>query len=163
MLDRIRQNAQSWGVKIAFGLIIIVCVFWGVGSMDSGSGGTAIATVNGETISLNEFAHSYQMQVATVRQQMPHVSEEDLKAFGIRQQVLQTLIARTLLLQEAERMGIEVTPQEVKQSIAAIPSFHNEQGKQRKQMGQTQILHLACNLSVLLGKGVKVKGKRVIN
>lgn len=129
MLDRIRQNAQSWGVKIAFGLIIIVFVFWGVGSMDSGSGGNAIATVNGETISLNEFARSYQIQVATVRQQMPHVSEEDLKAFGIRQQVLQTLIARTLLLQEAERMGIEVTPQEVKQSIAAIPSFHDEQGK----------------------------------
>lgn len=32
MLDVIRANAQSWGVKVAFAIIIIVFVFWGVGS-----------------------------------------------------------------------------------------------------------------------------------
>ena len=32
MLDGIRANAQSWGVKLAFGIIIIVFVFWGIGS-----------------------------------------------------------------------------------------------------------------------------------
>ncbi len=30
MLEVIRSNAQSWGVKIAFGIIILVFVFWGV-------------------------------------------------------------------------------------------------------------------------------------
>lgn len=33
MLDLIRANAQSWGVKIAFGIIILVFVFWGVGGL----------------------------------------------------------------------------------------------------------------------------------
>ena len=36
MLDVIRANAQSWGVKIAFGIIILVFVFWGVGSFTGG-------------------------------------------------------------------------------------------------------------------------------
>ena len=40
MLDLIRANAQSWGVKIAFGIIILVFVFWGGPS-------TVILTVNG--------------------------------------------------------------------------------------------------------------------
>ena len=30
MLDGIRTKAQSWGVKMIFGIIIIVFVFWGV-------------------------------------------------------------------------------------------------------------------------------------
>ena len=28
MLDGIRATAQSWGVKVAFGIIIVVFVFW---------------------------------------------------------------------------------------------------------------------------------------
>ena len=36
MLDLIRANAQSWGVKIAFGIIILVFVFWGVGGLTGG-------------------------------------------------------------------------------------------------------------------------------
>ena len=34
MLDYIRSNAQSFGVKVAFGVIILVFVFWGVGSFN---------------------------------------------------------------------------------------------------------------------------------
>ena len=32
MLDLIRSNSQSFGVKLAFGIIILVFVFWGIGS-----------------------------------------------------------------------------------------------------------------------------------
>ena len=32
MLDAMRKNAQSWGVKIVFGLIIVVYLLWGVGN-----------------------------------------------------------------------------------------------------------------------------------
>ena len=33
MLDYIRSNAQSFGVKVAFAIIILVFMFWGVGSL----------------------------------------------------------------------------------------------------------------------------------
>ena len=54
MLDLIRANAQSWGVKIAFGIIILVFVFWGVGGLTGGPS-TVILTVNGEPITIQEF------------------------------------------------------------------------------------------------------------
>lgn len=47
MLDLIRANAQSWGVKIAFGIIILVFVFWGVGGLTGGPS-TVILPVHGE-------------------------------------------------------------------------------------------------------------------
>ena len=43
MLDGIRANAQSWGVKLAFGIIILVFVFWGICSYTGPKG--YVATV----------------------------------------------------------------------------------------------------------------------
>ena len=59
MLDLIRANAQSWGVKIAFGIIILVFVFWGVGGLTGGPS-TVILTVNGEPITIQEFQRKYE-------------------------------------------------------------------------------------------------------
>ena len=43
MLEYIRSNSQSLGVKLAFGLIILVFVFWGVGSMKDRGAGNVVA------------------------------------------------------------------------------------------------------------------------
>ena len=59
MLDLIRANAQSWGVKSAFGIIILVFVFWGVGGLTGGPS-TVILTVNGEPITIQEFQRKYE-------------------------------------------------------------------------------------------------------
>ena len=59
MLDLIRANAQSWGGKIAFGIIILVFVFWGVGGLTGGPS-TVILTVNGEPITIQEFQRKYE-------------------------------------------------------------------------------------------------------
>ena len=55
MLDFIRSNAQSMGVKLIFGLIILVFIFWGVGSITDTSGGSVVAVVNGDGISAGAF------------------------------------------------------------------------------------------------------------
>ena len=48
MLEYIRDKSQSLGVKLAFGLIILVFVFWGVGNFNDRSAGTLVAVVNGD-------------------------------------------------------------------------------------------------------------------
>ena len=70
MLDLIRANAQSWGVKIAFGIIILVFVFWGVGGLTGGPS-TVILTVNGEPITIQEFQRKYEQLEQQVRAQYP--------------------------------------------------------------------------------------------
>ena len=53
MLDLIRANAQSWGVKIAFGIIILVFVFRGVGGQTGGPS-PGFHTVNGVPLTMLE-------------------------------------------------------------------------------------------------------------
>ncbi|GFM36169.1 peptidylprolyl isomerase [Desulfovibrio psychrotolerans] len=127
MLDSIRQNAQSWGVKIAFALIIIVFVFWGVGSMSPSKNASVLATVNEKPILVPEFKQAYEQQFAMMKQQIPGLKAEDLRQIGFGQQVLQQLVTKKLILQEAERMGVTVTPHELKKTIASIAVFRNEQ------------------------------------
>lgn len=129
MLDSIRQNSQSWGVKLAFALIVVVFVFWGVGSMNGPSNSAVLATVNDTAIMMPEFKRAYELQMGAIKQRFPGIDEAQFKQLRIGQQVLQGLIARTLLLQEAERLGMKVTPVELKTEIASIPLFQNAQGK----------------------------------
>lgn len=128
MLDVIRANAQSWGVKIAFGIIILVFVFWGVGSFSSGSSNIAL-TVNKTPITLQEFQSQYESIERRIRDQMPGLEADQLKSLQLGRRVVQQLVMKTLLANEAERAGIVVTPQELRQVVEAIPAFHNTEGK----------------------------------
>ena len=129
MLDLIRANAQSWGVKIAFGLIIIVFVFWGVGNFRS-SGNTTLVKVNGTPITAQDVAVRLSSQVEAIRQGNQGLTQEDIQRFlpQLKQEVFRQLLMETLLEQEADRVGVVATPQELKQVIATFPSFHNDKG-----------------------------------
>ena len=63
MLDYIRSNAQSFGVKVAFAIIILVFMFWGVGSLTDGGSSNVVAKVNGEPITAQQFEQAYQRAV----------------------------------------------------------------------------------------------------
>ena len=128
MLDLIRANAQSWGVKIAFGIIILVFVFWGVGGLTGGPS-TVILTVNGEPITIQEFQRKYEQLEQQVRAQYPDLDAAGLKAMQLKQQLIQNLILENLIMQEAKRVGIVVTPVELRKLIESFPAFHNAEGK----------------------------------
>ena len=72
MLDGIRANAQSWGVKLAFGIIIVVFVFWGIGSYTGPKG--LVASVNGRNITEVEFQRAYAMMEDNVLRHEPHIA-----------------------------------------------------------------------------------------
>lgn len=129
MLEYIRSNAQSWGVKAAFAVIILVFVFWGVGNMgDSGASGV-VATVNGKAILTQEFATTYRNVEENIRSRNPGITSDQMKQMNIGPQVLQQLIIETLIQEEATRAGIVVTPLELRRAVELMPAFHNAQGK----------------------------------
>jgi peptidyl-prolyl cis-trans isomerase D len=118
MLEIIRNNAQSFGIKLAFGLIIVVFVFWGIGNFRSAGVG-AVASVNGEKIGEREFVQLCVQFHDQARQQYPNAGFEELAALEpmIKQQALQVLIVRKLLAQQAEQAGILITPHELRREI----------------------------------------------
>ena len=80
MLRQMRRNAKSWVVKVVFFVIIVVFSFWGIGSMTANKR-NIIATVNGTTISFNEYNDAYDR---LVQRYLDQRRRQDL-ARGLRQ------------------------------------------------------------------------------
>lgn len=121
-------------------LIAVVAAFvFGFVFIDMGLGGGGIgrsgdirnyaARVNGETISINE----YQRAVANLesmysqmygQQFTPQMAEQ----MGLQRQVLDSLVDQRLLMQEARRLHLSATPEEIRNKLMEIPGF-TENGK----------------------------------
>ncbi len=127
MLDAIRSNTQSFLVKLAFGVIILVFVFWGIGSFTETDSSRVMAQVNGEPILEPQFYKRYQR----IEQQLMSQgsSHAQLKEQHLGRLVLQNMIARLLVLQEAKRLGLGISPVELRQAIEQNPLFLNEKGQ----------------------------------
>lgn len=128
MLDFIRSNAQSLGVKLIFGLIILVFIFWGVGSITDTSSGTVVAVVNGEGISASAYQQAYQQQVEALQRSNPGITREEIAKQKVDERVLSALIMQKLLEQEATRMGVSVSAQEMRQAVETVDAFKNKDG-----------------------------------
>lgn len=125
MLELMRRKAQSSYIQATIVIIILVFVFWGVGSND-GPGRNDAASVNGQSISSSEFQRAYDRTVDQYRKQFNGSLPESLiKMLNLRQQVMNQLVERTLLLQGAQEMGLQVSTDEVRKTIQAMGSFQN--------------------------------------
>ncbi len=128
MLDAIRNNSQSWGVKLAFGIIILVFVFWGLGSVQNINNSTTVATVNDVAITVTDFERAYQQMVNDARAQNPQITQEQLKQMQIPQQVMAQLVNRSLLEEEVKRLHLSIPDALLRATIVNIPAFHNAEG-----------------------------------
>ncbi len=123
MLDFIRKGASSWMIKFLLGAIVIVFIFWGVGSFRS-QRMDVIAKVNGEKIMTETFQREYNQTLEQYSKMFGgSIPESMLKQLNLKQQVLDSLINKTLIRQQAAKMGIRVSKQEVQQAILGIPAF----------------------------------------
>lgn len=122
MLKFLRKGATSLYVKIFLGIIVIVFIFWGIGSFTS-QRKDLIAKVNGIPITLKEFQEYYNFQISRIKQTFGEVSEEELAKLQIKEKVLEDLIRFKLLEKEAEKLKIKITPVEISYVISQIPSF----------------------------------------
>lgn len=128
MLERLRQNAESWGIKIAFGIIIVVFIFYfGMGNFTDKKE-PVVAYVGGEAISAREFQKAYEDAVTALRRQSPGASAEELNTPQFKQAILRELVDTKLLLAAAKQMGVTVTLPELRAVISRIPAFQGASG-----------------------------------
>lgn len=128
MLSDIRNKAQSFGVKLIFGIIIIVFVFWGVGNM-GGMSSDSLAVVNGEKITIREYAKIWERVAREERKNNPEIFENEDAVKQYKRMVLDELISARLFLQEAQRLGVGVTPHELRIVVDTYNEFQDDQGK----------------------------------
>jgi peptidyl-prolyl cis-trans isomerase D len=125
MLDLLRRKAQSPYLQATVLVIIVVFIFWGVGG-NKGDALNAVATVNGEPITLQEFDQAFQRTMDNYRTQFGgNLPKGFVESFNLKKQVAHELIQKSLLLQGGKEMGIHVGNNEIQNAIKEMTVFQN--------------------------------------
>jgi len=130
MLSKIRRNLRAFSLPlwiVAASFVGTIFLVWGKGSV-SGPSGSEVATVNGEGISLAEYNREYQNLVSTLKSQMGENFRKFVQEEQLKRATLNRLVVRKLLLQLAQKEGLEVSDWAVAKHIEEIPLFQ-EDGK----------------------------------
>lgn len=128
MLEIMRQHASGWVIKVLFGIIIIVFIFFfGAGSLHK-QGDPVIAYVDDKPILVRDFTMAYNRSTEDLRRQNPDASPESLQNPLRKQQLLSQMINSRLLLGAAEKMGLSSSTSELRATIAHMEAFQNEAG-----------------------------------
>ncbi|HEX9405858.1 MAG TPA: peptidyl-prolyl cis-trans isomerase [Thermoanaerobaculia bacterium] len=125
-----RDNFQQlkWALLAVIAAFVIGFVY-----VDMGLGGAGrvqhedrayAARVNGETIPYRDYDRAlYYTQKNYEQMYRQPLSAEMIQAMGLPQQVLDSLVDQRLLLQEARRLHLSATPEEVRKKILEIPTL----------------------------------------
>lgn len=125
MLSSMRKSAGSWMIKILLGLIVLAFVFMGAGSYWAGRSNT-VANVNGESISVNEYQQTYQRMMQNLEQRFGNqLDQEMIEMLNLKQQALDRLIEKQLLMQVAEENDIRLPDDVLARSITSLSVFQN--------------------------------------
>ena len=123
MLSLMRKHAGSWIIKFLLAAIIVVFIPWGVQRYTS-QRSSRVADVNGTVITLNDYRNAYTNLVEQARQSFGNsLNDELIKALQLRKRALDQLVDRTLMLQAAEKLKIQVSDEELAQTIKNIRAF----------------------------------------
>ncbi len=118
-----RKHSKSIIIKVMVGLIGVVFIFWGIYTFRERPG-SKIAYVNGDLITGQEYDAVYRdMLDALQKQYREYWSDNLIKVFQLRQRALNSLIEKRLISQEAGRLGLGVTDEEVSDAILTYPAF----------------------------------------
>ena len=124
MLQDIRSKVQGPVVKVIVWLIVISFSIFGIESILLGSGGGGVAEVNGEAITPQELEQALNTQQRRLIAAMgdnfdPAMLEDD----RLKSQVLNSLVARKLMMQSAADMNLSVSRKELGGLIGGMEQF----------------------------------------
>jgi peptidyl-prolyl cis-trans isomerase D len=127
VLDLMRKHARSWFIKVALGAIIVTFVFIYGYSGPGEKSRDNIAEVNGTVITRDHFENVYQSQLEQIKFSYQGSLPPDLlEKLNLKKTVVQGLVNQVLLLQEAGRLGLMVTDEDVVQDIKSNSVFQNQ-------------------------------------
>ncbi len=123
MLSLMRKHAGSWLIKVVLGVIVVVFIFWGVGSYRA-QRQNRVAVVNGATINVEAYLSAYNQLKEQYQKQFGNALDEKLlKTLDLKRQAVNQLINGRLVLQEAGRLGLHATKEDLVRAIQNMAPF----------------------------------------
>ncbi|MBI5249009.1 MAG: SurA N-terminal domain-containing protein [Desulfomonile tiedjei] len=127
MLDLMRKHASSWLIKVALGGIILVFIFFFGWSGPGDRSGNYAAKVNDTVVSYDHFYNVYESELEKMRLRFKGAIPQELfEKLNLKRNVVQALVNRVLLLEEAKRLGLFVNDGDLVQDIRTNPMFQRD-------------------------------------
>ena len=165
VMETIRKGTDSTIMKIVFGMIVLVFVFWGVGTANGPTSQT-VAEVNGVRIT---DTHLQRAVRDATRNNSTSLDEDELKR--LQAEALDALIQKEVMLQEAKRLGLEVSDDEVIRFVLQYDAFKDNDGKFNKKLYERTLKRMGMTRGkfedmtredLLLSKLMSVAGTSVV-
>jgi len=122
MLGAIRKKSKGWIAYLIVGLITVPFALFGIQEYMGGSSNPAVATVDGEDISLSAYYKELNTQQRNLQQQLGASYSAEIDS-ALRQTLIDTLINEKLLENFTNSMKLVTLEEEVRLLIQSNPVF----------------------------------------
>ena len=134
MLRGIHKASSTWLGKaimaVIMGGLIVSFAIWGIGDIFRGFGANSVAKIGGTEISIEQFRQYYTEQLQRVSRQVGRpISPEQARAAGIDRQLLGQLVAETTLDEQAKKLRLGLSNEDIAQRIVSDRSFWGPNGQ----------------------------------
>lgn len=127
MLQSMRDKAKSWVTFVVVGIIAFMMAITGLETLAPNPNNPEVASVNGKDITRAELAQAVDQQRRVLIQQMG--GQFDLSMLDdqlLQSSVLEAMIDRQLLLQNAEDQKMDIGQSQIDKLILAMPQFQQD-------------------------------------
>lgn len=130
MLDALRKGAGSWLAKIFIALLVLSFAIWGIADIFRGFRAQVLARVGDKEIGAEQFRDAYEREIAALSSRIGRqITSAEAQALGLRQRVLERLIAGAAIDAHASELGLGVSSEAIAETIRNDPIFHGPSGK----------------------------------
>lgn len=176
MLKAFRDNLKylSWILWIVIAAFVLFLAVEIPQAPTQGQPTQAAATVGDREISYGELQSAYQQEEQNLRQSYgDQFTPELARQMQLPLRVLERLIQESILLEEAERMGLTVTDSELQKTLLSYPIFQDASGNfvgtddyvqilRNQGLGTPEDFEEQIRYSLLLNKFQTVMGQNIV-
>jgi peptidyl-prolyl cis-trans isomerase D len=135
MLRNIHKASSTWLGKAimasVMGVLVISFAIWGIGDIFRGGfGRNEVASIGSTDISIEQFRQFYNDKLQQLSRQTGRViSPDQARALGLDRQFLGQLVAQVTLDEQARKMHLGLSNDQIAQHIKSDPAFHGPNGQ----------------------------------
>src|SRR5262245_11461035 len=134
MLRGIHKASSTWLGKglmaVVMGFLVISFAIWGIGDIFRGFGRNTVAAGGSNEISIEQFRQFYNERLQQLGRQLGRpITPDEARTRGLDRQLLGQLIAETTLDEQARKLRLGISDEEIAQRIRSDPSFRGAAGQ----------------------------------
>jgi len=130
MIQWMHALSKSWVATLLMGGLALSFVVWGIADVFTGASTSAVGSVGGTDIAAQEYQRAYRNFLRNEGERTnSEITPDMAEKMGLGQMVLQQMLSRTALNNEAQRLGLTTSDAAVRQNVQSMAPFRGTLGQ----------------------------------